>query len=344
MATMRAVMKTKAAPGAEFTEVSVPEVGELDLLVRVKAAAICGTDLHILHWTPWAQQRVRPPMVFGHEFAGEVVKVGPGVRRFKPGDRVAGETHIPCNSCRQCLTGNQHICESMKIIGVHVPGAFAEYISIPEACAWPLAEGVTYEQGALLEPLGVAMHGIQAAGNLGGKDVLLLGCGPIGVMGAAIARACGANKVICTDIVPAKLELARAMGATMAIPAQGAVEAVMQATGGEGADVVIDFSGSGHAIADGLRALRKGGTMVFVGLPSGPVSLDLSDSVIYKEARLFGVTGRTMYGTWFECEKALRAGSIDLVPVVGGTYSLKDFDQAFASIERQTPGKMLLIP
>jgi threonine 3-dehydrogenase len=342
---MKGIVKTSAAPGAVLKDVPIPEVGERDLLVRIKAAAICGTDLHIMHWTPWAQERIHPPMVFGHEFAGEVVSTGAGVRRFKAGDRVAGETHIPCGSCRQCLTGNQHICESMKIIGVHVPGAFAEYIAIPEACAWPLSEGLTYEQGAFLEPMGVAMHGVEAAGNLGGKDVLLLGCGPIGVMAAAIARSRGANQVICTDVAPAKLELARKMGATLALDAQGpAVRQVMEATNGEGAGVVIDYSGSGHAIADGLKALKKGGTMVFVGLPSGPVSLDLSDGVIYKEAKLFGVTGRTMYGTWFECEKALRSGKIDLAPVVGGTYALGDFEEAFAALGRQAPGKMLLIP
>lgn len=344
MEKMKAVIKESAAPGAVFGETPIPVVGETDLLVRIKAAAICGTDLHILHWTPWAEERVKPPMVFGHEFAGEVVSVGKGVRRFKVGDRVAGETHIPCGSCRQCLTGNQHICESMKIIGVHVPGAFAEYISLPEACAWSLAQAVSYEQGAFLEPMGVAMHGVEAAGNLGGKDVLLLGCGPIGVMGAAIASFRGAHQVICTDVAPAKLELAKKMGATLALPAQGASEVVMEVTGGKGADVVIDYSGSGHAIADGLRALKIGGTMVFVGLPSGPISLDLSDNVIYKEARLRGVTGRTMYGTWFECQKALESGKVNLAPVVGGTYGLGDFEDAFAAIEKQEPGKMLLIP
>lgn len=342
---MKAIVKPAAAPGAVFQDVPVPAIGEEDLLVKVRAAAICGTDLHIIHWTPWAQKRVLPPMVFGHEFAGEVVAAGAAVRRFKIGDRVAGETHIPCGSCRQCLTGNAHICESMKIIGVHVPGAFAEYIAIPQACAWPLSDEISFEQGAFLEPMGVAMHGVEAAGNLGGKDVLLLGCGPIGVMGTAIAKSRGANQVICTDLAPAKLDLARKMGATLTLQAQSpVVEAVMQSTHGEGAGVVIDYSGSGQAIADGLRALKKGGVMVLVGLPSGPVSLDLSDGVIYKEARLVGVTGRTMYGTWFECEKALRAGKIDLGPVVGGTYALGDFEEAFEAIDRQTPGKMLLIP
>lgn len=342
---MKAVVKVAAAPGAAYQDMPVPEVGDQDLLVKVKAAAICGTDLHIMHWTPWAEKRVRPPMVFGHEFAGEVVSAGAGTRRFKVGDRVAGETHIPCGHCRQCLTGNQHICESMRIIGVHVPGAFAEYIAIPEACAWPLSSDLSYEQGAFLEPMGVAMHGVEAAGNLGGKDVLILGCGPIGVMGAAIAKSRGANQVICTDIAADKLELAKRMGATMALQAQGpVVDTVLNATGGEGAGVVIDYSGSGQAIADGFRALKKGGTMVLVGLPSGPVSLDLTDGIIYKEARVLGVTGRTMYGTWFECEKALQSGKIDLAPVVGGTYPLKDFEEAFAALGRQVPGKMLLIP
>lgn len=347
--TMKAVMKLEAAPGAVLKEVPVPQVGEEDILLRVKAAAICGTDQHIYGWTPWAEKRVAPPMIFGHEFAGEIVAVGKAVRRFHPGQRVAGETHIPCGTCRQCLTGNAHICEDMKIIGVHVDGAFADYIAFPEACVWPLDDGISYEQGALLEPMGVAMHGVQAAGNIGGKDVVVLGCGPIGVMGAAIAKAYGASQVLSTDLVSDKLRLAGVMGATLTLrsgrgEADEVVSGVMAATGGLGADVVIDFTGSGAAIAQGLQVLRKGGTMVFVGLPNGPVSLDLTDGVIYKEATLVGVTGRTMYGTWFLCEKLLREGKVDLAPVVGGKYALKDFGEAFGAVAQDVPGKMLLIP
>lgn len=343
---MRGIVKKDPAPGAVWAEdLPVPEVGDRDILIRVKAAAICGTDLHIFDWTPWAHTRLKLPMVFGHEFAGGVVAKGAGVRRFEVGQRVAGETHIGCENCYQCLTGNMHVCESMKIIGVHVPGALADYIAIPESCAWELGDDVTYEQGALLEPMGVAMHCIQVA-PVGGKDVVLLGCGPIGLMAAGIAKAQGANQIISSDIVDAKLEIAKTMGATITVNSarEDLEEVVMEATGGRGADVVIDYSGSGIAIAGGLKCLKLGGTMVLVGLPDKPVALDLVDGIIYREATLIGVTGRRMYDTWFECEKLLKSGKIDLAPIVGGKYDMKDYEKALKAIKDGVPGKMLLIP
>ncbi|HHW17484.1 MAG TPA: L-threonine 3-dehydrogenase [Firmicutes bacterium] len=343
---MKGILKKEPVKGAVLADnIPVPKVKDDEILVRVKATAICGTDLHIYEWTPWAETRVKLPMVFGHEFAGEIVEVGSRVRRFKVGQRVAGETHISCGHCYQCLTGNAHICENMKIIGVHVPGSFAEYIAIPESCAWPLDDNIDFEQGAFLEPMGVAMHGVQA-GAVGGQNVLILGCGPIGLMGVGIARAYGANEIICSEPVAEKLKVAKTMGATVTLQPgkDDLLEGVMRATGGRGADVVIDFSGSARAIADGLRFLKKGGRMVLVGLPDKPVMLDLVDGIIYKEATLVGITGRTMYGTWYECEKVLKSGKLDLGPIVGGRFDLKDFDQAFEAICRGVPGKMLLLP
>lgn len=343
---MYGVLKASASKGAEWREdLPIPEVGPRDLLVKVKAAAICGTDHHIYNWTPWAQARVKPPMVFGHEFSGEVVQVGDEVRRFAVGDRVAGETHLGCGSCYQCLTGNMHVCEDMKIIGVHIPGCFAEYISLHESCAWRLSEDQSYEVGALLEPMGVAMHGIQAA-EVGGRDVVLYGAGPIGLMATSICRAYGASQVIVVEPAAAKLELAMKMGASLVsrVGIDDTPALVKKATKGRGADVVIDYSGSGQAIAEGLQVLRKGGRMVLVGLPEEPVSLDLTDGIIYREATVVGVTGRTMYGTWFECEKALSSGKLDISPVVGGRYPLREFERAFADIAARVPGKMILIP
>ena len=347
MASMKGIVKQEQARGAVWAEdLPIPEPLEGEVLVKVKATAICGTDLHIYGWTPWAQARIKTPMVFGHEFAGDIVKAGPGVTRLKVGQRVAGETHIGCGKCYQCLTGNAHICESMKIIGVHVPGAFAEYIAIPETCGWELGEGVSYEQGAFLEPMGVAMHGIQAAAGVGGKNVVVLGCGPIGLMAIGIAKANGAGQLICSDIADQKLLVAKAMGATTTVNSmeQDLSSIVLAETGGRGADIVIDYSGNGGAISDGLRSLKKGGRMVLVGLPDKPVPLDLTDGVIYKEATLVGVTGRTMYGTWFECESLLNSGKIDLSQVVGGRFEMKDFEKAFQAIYNRAPGKMLLIP
>jgi len=343
---MKGIVKVGPVPGATWREdLPQPRPGEGEILVRVKAAAICGTDLHIYNWTPWAEKRIKPPMVFGHEFSGEVVEVGPGVKRVKPGDVVAGETHIGCGICRQCNTGNVHICEQMKIIGVHTSGCFAEYIAVPEGCAWVLDKSMSFEHGALLEPMGVAMHGVEAA-VVGGKDVLVLGCGPIGLMGVGICRVFGADKIIASEPFMRKLELAVTMGATLTVQAgkEDVVAVVKNATSGRGVDVVIDYSGNEQAINDGLAALAKGGRMVLVGLPDRRISLDLVDGIIYKEATVIGVTGRTMYGTWYECRRVLDSGRFELEPVIGGRYPLKEFDKAFALLMGGAPGKMLLIP
>jgi threonine 3-dehydrogenase len=325
--------------------VLIPETGPNDVLIRVKATAICGTDLHILPWTEWAAARIPIPMVFGHEFAGEIVEVGSEVSEYKPGDRIAGETHIPCNNCYQCKTNNRHICENMKIIGVHVPGSFCEYISIPKDCVYKISDKTSYEIGAMLEPMGVGVHGVSVAG-VKDKTVLVYGCGPIGLMAIGAAKVWGAGKIIAIDLFDEKLNLAKTMGADVTFNAKNtdAVKAVIEATDGIGADIVIDYTGSGKAILDGFTSLRKGGRMVLVGLPSKDLSINLSDAIIYKEATVIGVTGRLMYETWEECEQILATPGFSLDPVIGGIYPLKDYEKAFEALEQGKPGKMILIP
>ncbi len=343
---MKGLVKELPQPGAVLREdLPIPEIKEDELLVRVKAAAICGTDMHIYPWTQWAQERLKLPMVFGHEFAGEVVAVGSAVRRFKPGDRVAGETHIPCKNCYQCQTGNEHICESMKIIGVHTPGCFSDYIALPEACAWRLDDDIDYQTGALLEPMGVAVHGV-LSGEIGGRSIAIYGCGPIGVMGVGVAAACGASKIFAFDLGERKLALAKQMGAdvTLQVGKDDIVNTVLEATNGQGVDVVVDFSGAPSAIQEGFKILRKGGRFSMVGLPNGPVSLNLTDDIIYKEAIVVGVTGRLMYKTWWQCTSLIKSGKIDLKPVVGGVYPLHEYEKAFEALRNGVPGKMLLIP
>ncbi|MQL52062.1 L-threonine 3-dehydrogenase [Desulfofundulus thermobenzoicus] len=343
---MKGVVKEKPEPGAVYREdLPVPRVRDNEILVRVKATAICGTDLHIYPWTEWAQARLKLPMVFGHEFAGEVVALGSMVKNFRIGDRVAGETHIPCNNCYQCQTGNQHICEEMKIIGVHTPGSFAEYISIPVDCAWKLDDNISYEIGAMLEPMGVAVHGV-LSGEIGGKTVAIFGCGPIGLMGVGVAAACGASKIFAVDLVEDKLTLAMQMGAHVVLNSgwDDVVDAIREATHGQGVDVVVDFTGSPKAIQDGFKVIRKGGRYSLVGLPNKPVSLDLSEYIIYKEVTVIGVTGRLMYKTWWQCTDLLKSGKIDITPVIGGTYPLQDYKAAFEALMNGAPGKMILIP
>lgn len=343
---MKGILKEKPQPGAVWREdLPIPAVKDNELLIKVKATAICGTDLHIYPWNAWAQKRLTLPMVFGHEFSGEVVQVGKMVRNFKIGDRVAGETHIPCNACYQCQTGNQHNCNDMKIIGVHASGCFAEYISIPVDCAWKLDDDLSYELGAMLEPMGVAAHGV-LSGEIGGKSIAIYGCGPIGLMGVGIASACGAIRIFAIDLFEEKLAVAREMGAdtTLQVGKDNAEEAIHNATGGQGVDVVVDFTGNAKAIQEGFRVLRKGGRYTMAGLPDAPVSLDLTDAIIYREATVLGITGRLMYKTWWQCNELLKSGKIDIKPVIGGIYPLKDYEKAFDALKSGAPGKMILIP
>lgn len=342
---MRGIVKAQAAEGASYREdLPIPTVGDNDLLVRVCVAAICGTDQHIFKWNEWAQARVPVPMVFGHEFSGDVVAVGRNVRGFSVGDRVAAETHIPCGHCYQCQTGDMHNCKDMKIIGVHVPGCFADYAVLPQACAWKLADDLSYRHGAMLEPMGVAVHGV-FSGEIAMKKVVVLGCGPIGVMAVGAAYAGGAAGVMAVDIFDDKLAMAQKLGASVTVNTkrQDLVSEVMQWTRGRGADVIIDYTGNVGLMETAFEALCKGGRFTFAGLPNRKLSLDLTSAVIYKEAKMNGITGRLMYKTWYQCEEILKKGSIDFNEVVGGVYDLKDYEQAFADIFAGKPGKMLLI-
>ena len=343
---MKALLKKEAAPGAFYCEDwPIPEIQEDEVLVKVHATAICGTDVHIYEWTAYAQERLTLPMVFGHEFAGEIVKLGSQVLGYKIGDRVAGETHIPCNHCIQCRTGNQHICENMKIIGVQAEGAFAEYIPVHKDCLWRLDDSISYEEGALLEPMGVGVHGI-FSGDVGGKNVVILGCGPIGLCAVGAAKAAGAAVVVATDIFDQKLEEAKKLGANYVVNTRKADlrELIMKLTEGRGADVVVDYTGNEAAIKGGFEAMKKGGRFTFVGLSNGEISLDINNAIIYKEAKINGVTGRLMYQTWYDCENLIKMGRFDVRRIIGGRYALKDYEEAFTAIKGGAPGKMLLLP
>ena len=343
---MNGIIKEQPTYGAVYrTDLPIPTIGHNDLLIQVKATAICGTDQHIMSWGDYAASRVPIPMVFGHEFAGVIVETGENVKDYKPGDRVAGETHIPCNHCHQCKTNNRHICENMKIIGVHVPGCFCDYISIPQDCAYKLTDDISFEDGAMLEPMGVAVHGVAEA-EVQGKSVLVFGCGPIGLMAVGACKVWGAKDIFAADIFDDKLAVATKMGADHVFNATDTAfsDKVLKATNGIGVDVVIDYTGSTPAILTGLALTRKGGRFVIVGLPNKPVTLDLSDLIIYKEITMIGVTGRRMYETWEQCKEILASDLFDIKNIVGGIYPLKDFEAAFTALNAGSPGKMLLIP
>jgi threonine 3-dehydrogenase len=346
MAKMTALMKTKPERGAELKQVDVPTPGDSDLLVRVEKAAICGTDNHIYEWTAYASSRCTLPMIFGHEYCGEVVEVGGRVSAFAPGDKVAAETHIPCGHCYQCQTGRQHTCESMKIIGVHTEGAFSEYAVLPEACAWKLAPGTSADLGAVLEPMGVAMNGLMKD-RVGGCNIAVFGCGPIGIFASQLAWASGANRLFATDINPYRIDLARkVVPDAMVIDASktDAVAAILEATAGRGVDVSVELTGTAPATRQAFQVLRKGGRISLVGLPSDPIALDMTDSIIYREAVVYGSTGRLMWDTWWQMDQILAQGRIDPTKVITHQFPLARFDEALQLTISGRSGKVLLIP
>jgi threonine 3-dehydrogenase len=347
---MRALRKTAPSAGAELVEIPIPDPGEGEVLVRVNAASICGTDLHIYDWNDWAQKRIpRLPMTFGHEVAGTVEAVGAEVHHLDRGAFVAAETHIACGQCTTCRTGRAHICENLRILGVDVEGAFADYLVIPAVNAWVVGEGIHPDAASIMEPFGNAVHA--AFGTGGGEDiatnaVAVIGCGPIGLFAVAIARSLGAWKVIAVEPNDRRREMAGSMGADLLVDPRDVdpVESVMEATNGSGAEVVLEMSGNGRAIDQGTRMLARGGRMSLLGLPDGPVTLDLNDQVIFKEARLQGITGREMFRTWQQTTTLLSTGRVDVAPVITHRFPLEKFEEAFATTASGRSGKVILLP
>lgn len=341
---MKAIIKEKGEVGFSLKEVPKPEIKSNYILVKVKAAAICGTDIHIYNWTDYAKRvHVPLPLILGHEFSGEVIEIGKDVAQIKVGDIVAGETHIPCGICYQCRTGSQHICQNMKILGVHVDGAFAEYVAIPEVCAWKLPSDVSFNMGAIYEPLGVAFHAV-FADKIAGQSVVVFGCGPIGLFAIGLAEFSGATQVIAVDIVDERLNLARKMGATITVSARNekVKEKVFNLTKGIGVDVFIELSGSPDAIRQGFNILRKGGRVSLAGLPSSTVELDLVNNVINKEAKIYGIAGREMFSTWYKISAIMETGKFDPKPVITDKFNLSEFQKAIKLAETSTRGKIII--
>ena len=339
---MKALVKEKPVRGATFTERPMPEIGDDDLLVKVHAAAICGTDIHIYQWNEYASSRIKLPLLFGHEFSAEVVEVGRNVANFKKGDRVAGETHVPCGHCFQCTTGLQHICKDMKILGVHMDGAFAEYAVLPAVCAWKLDPAISYEIGATMEPFGIGVHAMSKT-KPAGKKVIVFGCGPIGIYAQMVAKFSGAEYVIGVDISKERLDLAKKMGTDIVLNAKtvNVVDEVNKITKGLGTDIVVELTGNKAVVNEATKTLRRGGDIVLVGLYSGSVEWDLVNHVIYKEANVYGVTGRIMWDTWWTAQSILLSGKFNTGPVITHYFDLKDFDKALQLAESASTGKIV---
>ena len=342
---MRAVVKRRAGPGAELGTVEEPVVGPGQALLKVVAAGICGTALHILDWNPWAAARVHPPRVLGHEMAGLVLAVGEGVERPRVGELVGVESHVVCETCPQCLRGDFHVCQQTRILGVDVDGAFAERVVVPARNCWPSTGSLDPAVIAFQEPMGNAVHAA-SLGELRGRTVVVTGCGPIGLAAVGIARAEGADRVVAVDRVARRLWIAEKMGAdelvdTTASPDLG--RAFKEACRGT-ADVVLEMSGHPALIEASLAAITPGGWISLLGLGDGVVSLDLNSKVVMKGINLYGVTGRRQFETWERTSAYLTSGQVDVGPILTDQVSIVEFEKAADLARSGAVGKVVLYP
>ena len=340
---MLAVFKTSPElGGTEFKEIPVPTPGPDDVLIKVKMCAICGTDVHIYNWDSWAQSRIKTPLLYGHEFAGEVVEVGGNVTHVKVGDYVSAEGHIFCSHCYNCNMGMRHICSNLNILGVDTTGIFAEYAKIPAQNVWKNDPGLPLEYASVQDPLGNSVHTVFAA-DIPGKNVVVLGCGPTGLFATAICKKIGAAQVFATEAkYPYRADIARNIGADHVFSAEDDVHsAVMDATDGVGADVVLEFTGSPVAVNQGLNLLRTGGTMVLLGVFSKEFCTDLTDNVVFKYITIKGITGRLIWDTWYRMRGLFKAG-LNIGPIITHKFKFEEFFEAMDIMRSGKSGKIVL--
>jgi threonine 3-dehydrogenase len=338
---MRALVKPDAAAGLKLTEVAEPAIGINDVLIAVKRAGICGTDLHIEGWDAWASRTIVPPLVVGHEFVGEVVEVGSNVTGFEPGDVVSGEGHLVCGRCRNCMAGRRHLCAHSRGIGVNAPGAFAELIALPMTNVWKHADSIDLDVAAIFDPFGNATHCALSFPVLG-EDVLITGAGPIGLMATAVARHAGARHVVVTDLNEHRLDLARQLGASAAVdPREEPLDQVQRRLDmHEGFDVGLEMSGSPDALKDMLANMAHGGKIAMLGIPPSEVAIDWNQ-VIFNMLTIKGIYGREMYETWYAMTVMLQSG-LDISPVITHRFGFEDHEQAFRTASSGEAAKVLL--
>jgi len=344
---MLALRKVEAGPGLELAEIPDPVAGTGEVVVEVEAASICGTDLHIKKWDEWSQQRIHPPLTLGHEFAGTVVEIGDDVDHVQVGDYVSAESHITCGMCFQCRTGQAHMCERTRILGVDREGAFARFVAVPESVIWQNDRSkLPPEIATLQEPFGNAVFATSEQ-DLAGRSVAVLGCGPIGLFTIAIARASGAAVVAASDRTPFRLALATTMGAHSTVDVEQTPDTAAwfrEHNDGHGFDVVFEMSGSPRAIADAFRIARNGGRVLLFGIPSRPVEIDVAESLIFKNLDVLAVNGRRIFATWYKTRWLLESGVVDLRPLVTDEIALEDFEQGFEKLEAGEACKIVVYP
>ena len=343
---MKALRKTTATPGLEVVSIPVPEPGPHEVLVKVEAASICGTDLHIWNWDDWSQQRIHPPVTLGHEFAGTIAEIGPQVEQADVGDFVSAESHVTCGHCYQCRTGQAHMCPSTQILGVDRDGAFAEYVLVPESVIWQNdRDKIPPEIATLQEPFGNAVLATLTH-DLAGQTVAVSGCGPIGLFSISIARASGAGAVFAVDPTPYRRELAIAMGATEALDptTEDIATVICDANEGYPVDIVLEMSGAPSAITSAFKTVRNGGLITLFGIPSKPVEVDIAENMIFKNLTVFAINGRRIWDTWYKTRWLLEGGVVDLRPLITQEVDFDNVLEAFDQLAEGTACKVVLRP
>jgi threonine 3-dehydrogenase len=338
---MKALVKRHSKPGLWLEDVPEPEIGINDVMIRVDRTGICGTDLHIYKWDEWAQKTIPVPMVVGHEFVGEVVDVGSNVVDFRRGDVVSAEGHVVCGRCRNCLAGRRHLCADTKGIGVNRPGAFAEYISVPMTNVWHHDHGIDRDVASIFDPFGNAVHTALSFPLLG-EDVLITGAGPIGIMAAAVVKHSGARYIVITDVNDYRLDLAKRMGATLAVNVKHTSLRDVQKKLGmkEGFDVGLEMSGNPAAFRDMIDNMCHGGKIAILGIPPKEIAIDWN-KVIFNMLTLKGIYGREMYETWYKMTVMLESG-LNIKPVITHTFHFTEFEKGFEAMNSGQSGKVIL--
>ena len=344
---MRGIIKAAAGPGLEFrTDLPIPEIGDDEVLMKIRCASICGTDLGIYDWGDWARRRITSfPRIVGHETTGEIVAVGKNVKDRFIGQRVSCETHIWDGTCPHCLAGRRHVCRNMTLFGIQLDGAFAEYAKIRADATYVLEDALSDEQGCIFEPMGSGVHGVEEA-EVAGKTVLVAGCGAIGLTVVAACRVFGAKRILACDLFDEKLAAAKAMGADVTINSarEDLVATVLRLTDGLGVEAAIDVTGSPAALNASLKSVMAMGRLVSVGLPGEPVTMDMTEDLFYRQIRLSGICGRRIWETWDDFTLVMKDPIYDMGRVIGGQFALEDFEQGFAKMRSGAPGKMFLYP
>ena len=338
---MLALVKVDAGPGLRLQEVPRPEIGINDVLIRVHKTGICGTDLHIESWDPWAAKTIHTPQVIGHEFVGEVAEVGANVTDFHPGELVSGEGHVTCGRCRHCLAGQRHLCVNTVGLGVNRDGAFAEFVALPMTNVWHHAPGIDEEVAAIFDPFGNAVHTALAFEVLG-EDVLVTGAGPIGLMASAVARHAGARNIVISEPNAFRRDLAMKMGATIAIdPRERDLKDVQRELGMvEGFDVAFEMSGNATALRSAIDNMAHGGRIAILGIPTAEISLDVN-TIVFNQLTLRGIYGREMYETWYKMRVLIQSG-LDIRPAITHRFGFRDFEAAFAVARSGDSGKVIM--